>query len=215
MAMNCDRIARWYRLLEYGSFGPVLWRCRCTFLDRALHARRVLMVGEGDGRFLRRFLRANDVATVDYVDSSAVMGELARRRIAETDFCHRVTFFTSDLRDLALAPHAYDLIFTHFFLDCFDTSEAYAMIQKLARSATNGALWVVSEFAVTGRGWRAWRSRLWVNFLYAAFRLTTGLRIRKLPSYNAGLEDCGFHLVHRRTRSAGLLKSELWQRSMS
>jgi ubiquinone/menaquinone biosynthesis C-methylase UbiE len=212
MAMNCDPIARWYRYLEYGSFGPALWRCRCNFLDHAVRARRVLMVGEGDGRFLHRFLQLNTNATVDYVDSSAAMTSLARRRIANVSSCNRVTFLTQDLRDCALDTGTYDLIFTHFFLDCFDNTDVAAIVQSIARSAADGALWVVSEFSVSGHGWRRLRSRLWVRFLYAAFHWTTGLERHHLPAYEPALQGCNFNLVHRRPSNAGLLTSELWRK---
>ena len=53
--MNCDPIARWYRWLEYGAFGLELEKCRNRFLDALDMPRRVLMAGEGDGRFSKPF----------------------------------------------------------------------------------------------------------------------------------------------------------------
>ena len=56
LTMNADRIASGYRWLEYAAFGLALEQARFDFLSRAAGARRVLILGEGDGRFLARLL---------------------------------------------------------------------------------------------------------------------------------------------------------------
>ena len=57
--MNADPIASSYRWLEYAAFGLALEHARFDFLSHAAAARRVLILGEGDGRFLARLLRCN------------------------------------------------------------------------------------------------------------------------------------------------------------
>ena len=52
-----DRLARPYRWLEYAAFGRVLLRCRYDLLPWLADARRVLTVGEGDGRFVAELVR--------------------------------------------------------------------------------------------------------------------------------------------------------------
>ena len=54
--MNADAIAGYYRWIEYAAFGPTLEYARFDFLRYAANARRVLILGEGDGRFLERLL---------------------------------------------------------------------------------------------------------------------------------------------------------------
>ena len=76
--MNCDRIARWYRWIEYAGFGRTLERRRQAFLSDLADARRVLALGDGDGRALAPLLAAAPYARVDYIDVSARMLELAR-----------------------------------------------------------------------------------------------------------------------------------------
>ena len=55
--MNCDRIARCYRWLEYLFFGRALERRR-EYLDEVENARSVLILGD-DGRFTAEFLGRN------------------------------------------------------------------------------------------------------------------------------------------------------------
>ena len=82
--MNCDSIARVYRWIEYAAFGPLLQRTRLHWLEQLGGARRVLLLGDGDGRFLSRFASRYPSAEVHYIDSSARMLDLARKRIGGT-----------------------------------------------------------------------------------------------------------------------------------
>lgn len=212
--MNCDGLARWYRWLEYLGWGRGLERRRTQFLLDATDARRVLMLGEGDGRFLAAFLKVNSHAEVDYVDLSERMLALAEDRARSVGAANRVNFHHADARTWPLPPGAaYDLVVTHFFLDCFTTGELPPLLDRLAASASVDALWIVSEFHQPAHGFAAWRASLWITALYLFFRLVTGLRVRALPTYRPLLQACGFHLERVITADAGLLVSELWRRA--
>ncbi len=206
--MNCDGIARWYRWLEYAGFGGELERRRFQFLPDLYDARRALALGEGDGRFLARLAAQNPDAAIDYVDASARMLELARGRVG----ANRVNFHQADVRLGALPGSAYDLIVTHFLLDCFEESDVRAVAARIADAARPGARWVVSEFRQPARGWRALWARLWLGLLYWFFRVTTGLETRRLVDYHPILERHGFRLERQKISRFGLLTSELWQR---
>lgn len=207
--MNCDFIARWYRFLEYAAFGDALRRRRCQFLPQLADARKVLMLGEGDGRFLAAFLRANSGAQVDYVDCSRKMLRLAAKRAGDTP---RVHCHCGDILREPLPDRGYDLIVTHFFLDCLAESELTFVVQKIAEAATENARWIVSEFREPKSGWRQLRARLWIRFLYFAFRVATGLKTRHLPNHAEALCVAGFELQSEVVANAGLLTSQLWRR---
>lgn len=209
--MNCDPLARWYRALEYAGFGRALERRRTAFLDGMSGARRVLVLGDGDGRFLAAFLRTNRSAEVDSVDSSAAMLALARDRVGEAG-ATRVRFHHADARSWQPAAGFYDLIVTHFFLDCFTDAELHPVVARLAAHATPDARWVVSEFRQPAHGLAAWHARAWLVGLYAFFRVTTGLRVRRLPDHAAALAAAGFRLERETLARFGLLTSQLWRR---
>ncbi len=195
--MNCDRIARWYRWIEYAGFGRALERRRETFVRDVADARRVLALGDGDGRALAALLTAAPHACVDYIDVSARMLELAQAR-AGTE---HVVYRNADARAVPLPSGEYDLIVTHFFLDCFDETDLEPLIARLASAATPGARWLISEFR--GNGWL-------VRSLYLFFRIATGLHTRRLVDHHPLLKRHGFHLVRREDAWHGLLASELW-----
>ncbi|HLH41254.1 MAG TPA: class I SAM-dependent methyltransferase [Bryobacteraceae bacterium] len=200
--MNCDPIARWYRWLEYAGFGGALQRRRLAFLSDVADARRVLLLGEGDGRFLVELVRQNRSASIDYVDLSWRMLELARRA------GDRVNYRQGDALVIPLPESEYDLIITHFFLDCFDAAELTRLIERVARAARPDARWLVSEF----REPSAW-ARAVVRMLYWFFRITTGLKTSRLADHRLLLEQRGFRLIREERARAGLLASELWSRA--
>jgi SAM-dependent methyltransferase len=197
--VNCDRIARWYRWFEYAGFGPALERRRQAFLSDVADARRVLALGDGDGRALVALLAAAPHACIDYIDLSARMLELARARAGTK----RVSYRNEDARTAPLPAAEYDLIVTHFFLDGFDETDLEPLIARLASAVTSKARWLISEFR--GNGWL-------VRALYFFFRVTTGLRTRRLVDHHPLLKRHGFRLVRHEDAWRGLLASELWIR---
>lgn len=199
--MNCDSIARWYWWLEYIGFGGALQRRRDAFLKEVADAKRAVVLGEGDGRFLVKLVEQNKSASIDYIDLSEKMLELARSRAGED----RVSYHHADARQIPLPIAEYDLIVTHFFLDCLNEEDAAALVSKLVRAARPGACWIVSEF----RDRNLW-SRCVVKALYCFFRIATGLRTRRLIDHRAIFIHEGLCLLRDETSLGGLLTSELW-----
>lgn len=206
--MNCDPIARWYRWLEYIGFGRALERRRNAFLADIAGARRVLLLGDGDGRFLERLVPAifkTPGAAIDYVDISARMLDLARARGGEF-----VNYMQGDALSIPLRAAEYDLIVTHFFLDCFDERDAMKLVERVAASARPDARWLISEFRECGAF-----ARLTIAALYLFFHMTTGLKTNRLIDHRPLLGRTGFVLEKSESARGGMLVSELWRRNAS
>ncbi|HEX5233785.1 MAG TPA: class I SAM-dependent methyltransferase [Silvibacterium sp.] len=216
---NFDRIARIYRWLEYLSFGPMLERCRFYRIPQLtpenFPGRRILVLGDGDGRFLAHLLARNPRLQADAVDQSPAMLRLLQSRVASVGGANRVRTHLTDARAFQPAPQAdsgatYDAVITHFFLDCLTIDEVHSLARNLRPQLAPNALWIVSEFAIP-RGPAALLARAIVGSLYAAFHVITGLRTRTLPDYADALSQAGFALHHRQRFLAGLLVSDLWR----
>jgi SAM-dependent methyltransferase len=206
--MNCDAIARWYRWLEYLAFGRALERRRREYLDEAANARSVLVLGDGDGRFTAEFVGRNREAIVDSVDLSPRMLALAKRRTADVSHVH---FWRGDARTIEL-PRKYDLIVSHFFLDCFVACDLELLVERVSDAAYPEARWIVSEFCLPGSGIRRLAAGLLIKTMYWFFRIATGLTVNRLPDYSAALTRHGFLRVGHVSAGGGLLVSELWER---
>jgi hypothetical protein len=233
-APDFNRLAKLYRWMEFFSFGPFLARTRSTFLDRLRDRRKALVLGDGDGRFTARLLGANAKVRVDAVDGSRAM--LAALMSRTGPDAYRVRTRLEDIRgwsasdpdpgsdldsnlgsELGTDPgsgagskQAYDLIATHFFLDCLTEDEIGALAGRARRAAAPGALWVVSEFRVPSGWFGLLIARPIVAALYLSFGILTGLTVRALPDYAPALQENGFRLLERRLRLNGLLVAELW-----
>ena len=207
-----DRVARLYRPMEYLSFGPILERCRFHHIPRLTHARRALVLGDGDGRFLTRFLAAAPNLHADAVDASPSMLRLLRDRAARTGVQSRLVPICADARAFRPRSPGYDLVVTHFFLDCLTEPETDRLIARIRPSLAPGAQWLVSEFQIPGTGLLRKRlAQVIVSALYAAFRLLTGLRVRQIPPWPALLARHGFSRSASRSWLGGLLVSDLWE----
>ncbi len=209
---NFNRIARPYRWLEYLTLGSALMRCRLHFLPRILHSRRALVIGDGDGRFLARLLSANPHLVVDAVDLSPAMLHLLRQRAlaASPTASHRLRTYSADA--LAFDPPAtYDLVVTHFFLDCLSQAQLDQLSARLAPHLAPGALWLLSDFRIPS-GHLQLPARIFVRLLYLAFRLLTGLRTTRLPDHSGALTAAGLTPIARHTPMFGVLLTEIWQR---
>jgi SAM-dependent methyltransferase len=211
-APDFNGLARLYRWMEYFSFGPWLALTRRTFLPDLAHVRRALVLGDGDGRFTARLLEENQSVQIDAVDASSAMLHALRRRAGP--HAARVRVHLADVRNWQLpAPITappYDLIATHFFLDCLTTTEIRSLAARLHTATAPTAVWVVSEFAHPP-GWPGrWIARPLVSALYFSFSLLTGLTVRTLPDHAGELHRAGFTLIERKSRLGGLLIAELW-----
>jgi SAM-dependent methyltransferase len=206
---NFDRLARVYRWMELLTFGPLLARCRVAFLAEVDSARRALVLGDGDGRFTAELLRVNPQVQIDAVDASPAMLDALLSRAGQN--AGRVRETCIDARNWRAAEAPFDLVVTHFFLDCLTTEEVRALAAKVRDAVSPSAAWIVSEFAIPESWFGRWAARPLVWLLYRAFGLLTGLEIRSLPSHHVALRDAGFTLGERRSRLRGLLVSEKWE----
>jgi ubiquinone/menaquinone biosynthesis C-methylase UbiE len=169
-----------------------------------------LILGDGDGRFTARLLQDNPQIQVDAVDASeAMLRQLVRRAGANAV---RARTRSADARQLSFPAANFDLVATHFFLDCLTTAEIASLAKQLHGKMKPGATWVISEFNIPDSPFGRIIAAPLVSALYLAFRLLTGLTIRRLPDHRKALGDAGFVLSKRHSWLGGLLVSEMWER---
>jgi SAM-dependent methyltransferase len=205
--MKIGKLARFYRWIEYAAYGRALETRRFAFLPRLASARRILILGEGDGRALARLLAIAPGAHIDVVEISPEMIGLAKQRGSYPD---RVSFHCADARAVEWPAASYDAILTMFFLDCFVEADARELILRLARALAPDGIWLISEFALPERGWRRLHAQVWIRTMYLFFRVATGLVAGRLPPIEKLMQEAGMRRVEREEARAGLMVSEVW-----
>ena len=214
--MSFDPVATSYQTLERMAFGDSLHRCRIACLDEIGPPGRTMLVGEGNGRFLCELLRRYPDVEIDCVDSSWTMLQLARDRVEAQlhSGLKRVRFLHHDIKTWDCPEHRYDLVVTHFFLDCFPEPVVAGIIEKLAHAATAGATWLLADFRVPQNRLARLHASVWLRAMYLFFRITTRIEARRLADLNPFLRAQGFDLDRQHLFRSGMLKSELWRRRL-
>jgi SAM-dependent methyltransferase len=196
-------------MLEAIAFGNALQRARIACLGEIGSPRHGLIVGEGNGRFLAELLRTQPAIEIDCIDASERMLQLTRQRLGHD--ASRVRFQREDVR-FWKPQGQYDLIVTHFFLDCFPTEKLADIVTKLSRAATTNAVWLLADFCVPSAGFDRLRARAWLATMYAFFRIAASIEARQLVDPSPSLRAAGFTLERQNLFRHGMLKSELWKK---
>ncbi|GAA5117716.1 class I SAM-dependent methyltransferase [Luteolibacter yonseiensis] len=207
--MNFDRIAPFYRAMEFLTAGGKLQKCRTAFLDEIPIPQRVLIAGEGHGRFLPECAAKFPDARITVLDSSGKMLDIARRRTNSP----QVEFVLADILDWDGPAGGYDLIVTNFFLDCFSADTLPTVISRLGDLATPRAHWLLADFQIASGKMPALRCRAILALLYAFFHFVCQLQASKLVPPDGLLSGNGFIRHRIRESDWGLLKSEWWHRT--
>ncbi|MES2706654.1 MAG: class I SAM-dependent methyltransferase [Verrucomicrobiota bacterium] len=219
--MNFDAVAPHYHWLEFLFAGSTLQRCRTAWLDEVAGCRSVLIIGEGDGRFLAECAARLPEAWILCVDGSArMLAEAGKRHESLSGGVHGentakagVTFQCAVLPGWQPPAAQFDLIVTHFFLDCFGPEDLAKVVTSLAKAAKPDALWLLADFRVPEKPFPArLRARAVIAAAYAFFRIVAGLKVKKLTDPFPLLDAQGFHQEKWRAWSWGMLHSGLWRR---
>ncbi len=211
------RLAGVYEGLEYLAYGNLLARARAAALAELRCAERVLVLGEGDGRFLVRLLETNPRGLVTVLDSSAGMLARAEARVSATlpAARSRVTFWRGDALTATLTPESYDALVTCFFLDVFPAEMLKQLIPKLERTLKPGGSWFLADFAAPHtlkRPLPRLYSRLMVPLMYTFFRWQTALPARTLEPPQPFLSGAGLELTRSQSFRSGFVYAQTWRK---
>ena len=198
-----------YERLEKALLGDALSAMRTCFLgdESFQQARRILILGEGDGRFLEAALVANELARFHVIDGSPAMLEKAAARLSAKQRS-RVKFKCGNAAQIDLGEKVYDGLVMHCFLDCFteDQLRGY-LLRWVASVSRSGWIWIGDFVEPSRLGW-AW---LRLRALFWFFRAVTGIDSRHVCDPNALMEASGWKCRHAESFARGGLASKLYE----
>jgi Methyltransferase domain len=207
---NFDPVARPYRWLEYLTLGPILQQTRTHYLPALTQQKSALILGDGDGRFLAQLLNQNPHLQAEVIDTSATMLHLLCQRCAP--YANRLqTHQTNALTFHPELTKKYDLVVTHFFIDCLTQTQLESLITQITPHLTPQAIWLISDFRIPPTGPMNLIGRIYIRSLYLTFRILTNLRVTALPDHTPPLTQSNFTRISQHHRLGGLLTTELWQ----
>jgi ubiquinone/menaquinone biosynthesis C-methylase UbiE len=209
--VSFDRIAPHYRWIETLAFGNTLQRARTLWIRKIPRPKRALILGQGNGRFLCELLRAHPKIDVDCIDASPEMLRIARRRVERKcpESLLHVHFLRRDV--LRWSPQAsYDLLATHFFLDCFRRDQLEEIIAKLSGAASAGAVWLLADFTIPTRPLARLHALLWLCTMYAFFRATTDITANRIVDPTSFLAANRFVRTEEKSFRWRMIKSEAY-----
>jgi ubiquinone/menaquinone biosynthesis C-methylase UbiE len=210
--MSFDSLAPHYRWMEWLLAGSKLQRCRTAFMDKLSGAHRILLLGEGHGRFLEALAKRNPSVRITCVDASSRMLLEAERRLRKSRVQLSVEWVHADVFSWFPESRDYDCIVTHFFLDCFTGEQVNELVRKYSACLKPEGKWLLADFCQPSDGFRRLRARAILWLMYRFFRFATKLRADNLAPPDASLAANGFGLRKRLAFDWGLLHADLWCR---
>ncbi len=206
-----DRLAGVYRPLEWCLFGNQLQRSREALIGELPAAERVLVLGDGDGRFLRAFCRSQPRARVDSADFSSRMLRLQADRLAASVPSAEVKFHQADVRRLEFDAGTFDLLVCNFFLDCFTEADLRELLPRWLEWLKPTGWFYFSDFVIPREGWWRYKSAVDQRLMHGLFRWQTALPNRRLPDFDALLDNQPLSLRSSATGLIPMLTCRLYQ----
>jgi cyclopropane fatty-acyl-phospholipid synthase-like methyltransferase len=212
-------MARPYSALERLFFGGTFQAIRISLLPALEGASHVLVLGEGDGRFVSKLLAQNPNARAVVVDGSIEMLHRAKARCSAN--ADRVEFVCANALDwlAAQAPRPqsgatpFDAVVTTFFLDCLTEAELSRLVTSVHLHLAPDARWLWADLIIPARGWQRYFAQVLVGWLYAVFALTTNISARRLVDPQPHFAALGWVATHSTRALAGVLESRVLVRS--
>ena len=201
-----DSIASFYPLLEQIVFGSTLSRARRFFARRVAEGDNILLIAEGNGRFLFEMVKQSSSASFTVVDSSARMLAAAARRIETVDHGARIELIHADILECRLPAAHYDRVVTHFFLDLFTPYSISRIAEKISRLATEDTLWINVDFSSENQTLRQ-KLLMWAQYRF--FRITAGIEAPRLFDSLLYIRQAGWQILEGRSLESGWISAHL------
>jgi len=210
--MNFDAVAGGYARLEWLVYGRALQAARCAHLESLdlPSEAKVLLLGEGDGRFLEELVRTAPGIRVDVVEASEAMVRRARQRVGGAG---NVRWFRVPAE--SYEPDAsYHLLVTHFFLDLFSGAKWEGIMARAHGWLKPDGEWWLADFHLPDDpAVRSWWQESMLGAMYGFFRMTAGVAHSRLEDPEPWLRARGCTVRHRVESWGGFIRSDRWCRN--
>jgi ubiquinone/menaquinone biosynthesis C-methylase UbiE len=210
---NFDGVASSYLFLETITFGNQLQKCRTSMISHLTNSKQVLVLGEGNGRFLEAFCKVNPLAEILVIDESPRMLDLAKRRIANANppINNQIKFRCANVFEILPLSGTFDLIVCNFFLDCFTSSEIGHLLGLFRQMILESGLLVVGDFRKPDSIFGKFIGEFILKIMHVFFEKTAGISATELTDLHAMLLERSFQKAVEKKLFFGFLNSSIWK----
>lgn len=183
-------------------FGHSLQFAQEFFLDQIRKNDRILILGGGSGEFLKSLLQKHPHVTIDYIDLSPRMIDLAKKRSGNLS---NVNFIigTED----TIPAHTYSVVITNFYLDLFIDKTLDRVIAQIKPHLATNVTWLATDF-ISEKPWH----KFFTKVMYAFFRVVTRIEANTLPDWQSALKNAGLQQITSQNFYRGFIKSSVYKR---
>ena len=210
MTPDFNFIARLYYPLSRLVFGSSQIRAQEAFLHLVLPQNRILVVGGGNGHFLRYFGKPHtNTPEFFFIEPAPDMMTMAREEAPSSLHIHFIQ--TTVEQFLSSSKLNFDVVITPFFFDLFPQSKADSLFSTINANLKPGGLWLDTDFQlVSGSIW--WQAVL-LKMMYAFFRKISNVKASALPDMMTHWQ-AKYKLSDSRIFYGGFIITRVWQKNM-
>ena len=178
MLNGFDRVARFYDFFARLVYGNSIVNSQVAFLHVIRPKAKVFILGGGTGWILDHIVAAQPDCEIVFIDASARMIELARKKVAGKD---SIEFIHGTEENIGSGP--FDVVLTPFFLDMFTAERLAVIVPMITKHLNREAVWLVADFSCLEKYWQ----RALLRIMYTFFRAATKIEAKSLPDWNLAL----------------------------
>lgn len=197
-----DFLASRYTSLTRLVFGKTLDHAQKFPLDFIEPDVSVLILGGGSGELLNTLLQKHPTVSVDYIDLSPNMIELAKRKTGNP---LSVNFITGTEQNIP--SRTYTVVITNFYLDLFSDKRLNEVIDIIKPRLSDNVIWLATDF-ISEKTWH----RIFLKVMYVFFKIITRIEAGSLPDWQSALSHAGFREVKSKNFYGGFIKSSVYKR---
>lgn len=210
-APGFDTVAPVYPLLERLVYGGRLEKGRSCFLTELGQCRNLLLLGEGNGRFLRALLNTHPDCHATVVEISPKMTQAAHATLTPEQ-ATRVSWLQQSVFTAPLQAGTFDAVVTHYLFDLFEPPEQERLLLLGQKALARGGLWQDTEFLCNGTSAASrLRNRLLLALSYRVLGALCNFPARRLTNPFPLFANAGFTLRAKQTFHDHLA-ARLWQK---
>jgi len=201
IASGFDFLAPFYDNLARLFIGKDIVNSQLYFLKTFKECNHLLILGGGSGWILDFIDTEFPDLKIDYIDISPVMINSARKKYGGNKNINFIQGTESNIPD-----RLYDGVITNFYLDMFNETSLRSVIEKIKRSLTENAFWVVTDFVNEHR-----RHRIMLWWMYQFFQLIARIEATHLSDWQNQMVIAEYRIVESKNFKSGFIKSNLYQ----